>query len=68
MLNCVATLAGHEQFFFFLCILNNGYRVFSYHGDVKGPISCDSWGLSVVPPTLLGPHMCAQTSWISLSM
>ena len=47
MLNCVATLAGREQFYFFLLLLNNGYRVFSYHGDVKGPISRDSWGLSV---------------------
>ena len=47
MLNCVATLAGQEQLNFFLLLLNNGYRVFSYHGDVKGPISRDSWGLSV---------------------
>ena len=47
MLNCVATMAGQEQFYFFLLLLNNGYRVFSYHGDVKEPISRDSWGLSV---------------------
>ena len=47
MLNCVATMAGQEQFYFFLLLLNNGYRVFSYHGDDKGPISRDSWGLSV---------------------
>ena len=26
----------------------NGYCVFSYCGDVKGPISHNSWGLSVV--------------------
>lgn len=48
MLNCVATLAGQEQFYFFLLLFNNGYRVLSYHGDVKGPISRDSWGLSVL--------------------
>ena len=45
--NCLATLVGQEQFYFFLLLLNNGYRVFSYHGNVKGPISRDSWGLSV---------------------
>ena len=46
-LNCVATMAVQEQFYFFLLLFNNGYRVFSYHGDVKGPISRDIWGLSV---------------------
>ena len=47
-LNCVATLAGQEQFYFFPLLLNNGYRVFSYRADVKGPISRNSWGLSVL--------------------
>ena len=47
MLNHVTTLAGQDQFYFFPLLLNNGYRVFSYHGDVKGPISRDSWGMSV---------------------
>ena len=57
MLNCVATLVGQEQFYFFLLLLNNGYRVFSYHGNVKGPISCDSWELSVVPYLSHLPHL-----------
>ena len=46
-LNYVATLAGRNQFYFFPLFLNNGYRVFSYHGDIKGPITRDSGGLSV---------------------
>ena len=47
MLNHVATLVGQDQFDFFPLLLNNGYRVFSYYGDVKGPISRDSWGLNI---------------------
>ena len=46
-LNHVATLVGQDQFHFFPLLLNNGSRVFSYSGDVKGLISCNSWGLSV---------------------
>ena len=42
-----ATLLGHDQFYFFPLLLNNDYCVFSYCGDVKGPIYCNSWGLSV---------------------
>ena len=44
MLNHVATLVGQDQFYFFPLLLNNGYHVFSYHGDVKGPISYNSGG------------------------
>ena len=50
MLNHVATLVGQdrqEQFYFFLLLPNNGYHIFRYRGNVKGPISRDSWGLSV---------------------
>ena len=53
MLNCVATLAGQEQFYFFPLLINNGYHDFSYHGDVKGPIISDSWGLSVYKSPIL---------------
>ena len=51
MLNHVATLVGQDrqdQFYFFPLLLNNGCCVFSYCGDVKGPISRNSWGLNVV--------------------
>ena len=34
-LNHVATLVGQDQFYFFPLLLNNGYCIFSYCGDVK---------------------------------
>ena len=34
-LNHVATLVGQDQFDFFPLLLKNGYRIFSYCGDVK---------------------------------
>ena len=43
MLNHVTTMVGQEQFCFFALLINN----FSYRGNVKGPISRDSEGLSV---------------------
>ena len=48
MLNHVTTLVGQDQFYFFPLLLKNDYCVFSYGSNVKGPISCNSWGLSVV--------------------
>lgn len=45
--NIVATLAGQEQFCFFLLLFNSGYLVFSYRGDDRGLISRDNWGLSI---------------------
>ena len=44
MLNHVATLVVQDQFYFFPLLLNNGYCIFRYCGDVKGPIFCNSWG------------------------
>ena len=44
MLNHVATLVSQNQLNFFPLLLDNGYCVFRYCGDVKGPISCNSWG------------------------
>ena len=43
LLNHVATLVGQDEFCFFLLLLNKGYTVLRYCGDVKGPISCNSW-------------------------
>ena len=48
MLNHVATLVGQDQFYFYQLLLNNGYCILSYCGNVEGPISRNSWGLSVV--------------------
>ena len=48
LLNHVATLVGQDQFCFFPLLLNNGYCVLRYCGDVKGPIFHNSWTLSVV--------------------
>ena len=45
VLNHVAILAGQDQFYFFPLLLDNGYYVFSYRGDTKGPISRNSWGV-----------------------
>ena len=44
MLIHVATLVDHEHFYFFPVLLDNGYCIFKYCGDVKGPISRNSWG------------------------
>ena len=44
LLNHVASLLGQNEFCFFPLLLNNGYCVLKYCGNVKGPISCNSWG------------------------
>ena len=48
MFNHVGTLVGQDKLYFFPLLLNNGYCISSYCGDGKGPISRNSWGLSVV--------------------
>ena len=44
LLNHVASLLGQDEFCFFPLLPNNGYCILRYCGDVKEPISSNSWG------------------------
>ena len=57
VLNHVATLMAQDQFYFFPFLLNDGYHVFSYCGNVKGPIPSNSWWLSVCIYTVFVLHL-----------